>query len=180
MAAWLCYSDTVKSLSYTPTHIKSSEWMGVLVLVLQSLVLSTNGSALANSQTESAATRCAKHVEDLFPLITIVTDELDLARARIRQVEHAVIIPLKSPHGDIQAVRWVARDVPSALEHIQLLRSGKISAVNVTPFINSPYEMYVARGVTREAVAECHKEEILKLFGTCSECDVVEWLTLTP
>lgn len=152
----------------------SGPLIGFLVLV------PTLSSAFSTPDSDVPAMNCAKRVEELFPMITIETQELDLERAKLRQVEHAVIIPLKSPHGDVRAVRWVANDAGMALDFIRLLRQGKIGAVNVTPFVHTHSEIYIARGASPEALTKCQKEHIADVLGQCSECDVTEWLKLTP
>jgi hypothetical protein len=127
-----------------------------------------------------AALECSKQIEAMFPLITVETNTLGLDRAKLRQREHAVVIPLKEPQGDVRAVRWIAKDNEDAIEFLRILRAGKVGAANVTPFENSPFEMYVAQGVSRDSVKDCQRDRILELFGKCSECEVVEWLKLAP
>jgi hypothetical protein len=116
----------------------------------------------------------------MFSRITIPVQELALDHAKLRQVDHSVIIPLKEPRGAIKAIQWGEKDRATALEFIRLLRAGKIGAVSVWPFLHAPGDLYIARGIPLEVVKSCQKEQLQEVLGKCTECDVAEWLNLKP
>jgi len=131
---------------------------------------------------DSLVTECVKKMEKMFPPVTIQAQELALEQARVRHVEqqYIVIIPLKDPRRELRVIQWAQKDPAMALEFIRLLRAGKIGAVNVWPFLHNPGEVYITRGISREALKACQKEQLQEAFGTCTECEVVEWLNLKP
>jgi hypothetical protein len=134
------------------------------------------------AEEDSLAIECARKMEKIFPLVTIQAQELALDHARVKLVEqqYIVIIPLKEPRRDMRIIQWAQKDPTVALEFIRLLRLGKIGAVNVWPFLHNPGELYITRGIPREVLKACQKEQIKEAFGTCAECEVVEWLNLQP
>ena len=158
--------------------------IGFLTLIVALLVeprLSLSGSGGATGE-DSITTECAKKMEKMFPLVTLQGQELALDHARVKHVEqlYIVIIPLKDPRRDMRVVQWAQKDPTMALEFIRLLRAGKIGAVNVWPFLHNPGELYITRGISPEVLKTCQKEQLQEAFGTCTECEVVEWLNLKP
>ena len=137
-------------------------------------------SASPGAIEDDPLAECAKKMERMFSRVTIQVQELALDHAKLRQVDHSVIIPLKEPHGGIKAIQWSEKDPTIALEFIRLLRAGKIGAVSVWPFLHPPGELYIARGIPLEVVKSCQKEQLQEVLGKCTECDVAEWLNVKP
>jgi len=92
-----------------------------------------------------------------------------------------ILIPLKSAHGHVKAIRWRSEDVTQAINVIRLLREGKIGAVGVLPFAHDPANLYEMRMNLLEDLKGCEqKEQVQEVLGQCSECDVREWLDIKP
>ena len=156
-------------------------FLTLTVALLADPRLSFAGSTGATEEI-SLVMECAKKMEKMFPPLTIQVQELALDHARVRLVEqqYLLIIPLKDPRRDMRAIQWAQKDPTMALEFIRLLRVGKIGAVNVWPFLHRPGELYITRGLPPETLKACQKEQIQEAFGTCTDCEVVEWLNLKP
>ncbi len=131
---------------------------------------------------DSVVEACAKKMEKMFQLVTIQVQELALDQVKVKLVEqqYIVIIPLRAPRGEMRAIHWAQKDPTVALDFIRLLRQGKIGAVNAWPFLHNPGELYIGRGLSQEALKGCQKEQLQDAFGTCTECEVAEWLNLKP
>ena len=131
---------------------------------------------------ESVVEECAKKLETMFSLVTIQLQELALDHVKVRFVEqqYIVVIPLKEPRGDMKAIQWSQKDANLAMDFIRFLRQGKIGAVNVWPFLHAPSELYIARGISRETLKSCQKEQLREAFGKCTQCEVAEFLNLKP
>lgn len=129
---------------------------------------------------EDPLAECARKIEKMFSRVTIQVQELALDHAKLRQVDHSVVIPLKEPRGGIRAIQWGEKDRATSLEFIRLLRAGKIGAVSVWPFLHAPGDLYVARGIPLEVVKSCQKEQLQEVLGRCTDCDVAEWLNVKP
>lgn len=121
---------------------------------------------------------CAKKIRKMFPAMVLQTSDLALDQARIDHREATVVIPLTEPHEEVQAIWFGVDDISKALEMIRLLRTGKIGAVSVLPFAHRPSMFYMFRGVSKEDREACQRERVLELLGRCTECEVLEWLSL--
>jgi len=139
-------------------------------------------SASSGANEEDPLAECAKKMEKMFSTVSIPVQELALDRLKVRlvQQQYIVAIPLKAPRGEIRSVQWAAKEPAVALEFIRLLRTGKIGAVGVWPFLHNPGEIYISRGVPLEAIKRCQKEQLQEAFGKCTDCDVAEWLNVKP
>jgi len=133
-------------------------------------------------EQDSLVEECAKKMETMFSLLTIQAQELALDHVKVRFVEqqYVVVIPLKEPRGEMKAIQWSQKDANVAIDFIRFLRQGKIGAVNVWPFLHAPSELYIARGISREALKSCQKEQLREAFGKCTQCEVAEFLNLKP
>ncbi len=141
----------------------------------------TGLSASSGANEEDPLAECAKKMEKMFSPITIPVQELALDRLKVKLVQQYIVyIPLKEPRGEIRAVQWAAKEPDVALEFIRLLRTGKIGAVSVWPFLHNPGEIYISRGVPLEVIKSCQKEQLREAFGKCTDCDVAEWLNVKP
>jgi hypothetical protein len=123
---------------------------------------------------------CATKIRKMFPAVVLPTSNLDLDQARVNHREATVVIPLREPHEEIQALWFDVDDVAKALEMIRLLRTGQIGAVSVLPLARRPSLFYMFRGVSKEDREACRPERIVELLGKCTECEVLEWLSLKP
>lgn len=134
------------------------------------------------SEKNALVLQCADRLEKWFPLITIQAKELDLEHVKIIRVEqHLVVIPLKTPHGNVRGIRWQPKELTETLDFIRLLQHGKIGAVNVLPFLYDPAELYMRRGNLLEELKGCQqKEQVQEVLGQCTECMVREWLDIKP
>jgi len=132
------------------------------------------------STADTFVEECGNRIEKWFPLITIRGQELALDQVRILQKLQVVIIPLKSPHGDVTAIRWQPKDTTGGMEFVRYLQTGKIGAINVLPFRHHPAVMYIEHRELRDKLNNCQKERIEELLGKCTECEVMEWLNVKP
>lgn len=132
------------------------------------------------STADSFVEECGVKIEKWFPLITIRGQELALDQVRILQKLQVVIIPLKTPHGDVTAIRWQPKESTGGMDFIRYLQTGKIGAINVLPFRHHPADMYIEHRELRDKLTGCQKERIEELLGRCSECEVMEWLNVKP
>jgi hypothetical protein len=123
---------------------------------------------------------CAKKIRKMFPAVVVPTSDLALDQARVDHREATVVIPLTEPHEEIRAIWFDVADVSQALEMIRLLRTGKIGAVSVLPLAHRPSFFYMFRGISKEDREACRPERIVELLGRCTECEVLEWLSLKP
>jgi hypothetical protein len=123
---------------------------------------------------------CAKKIRTMFPAVVFQTSDLALDQARVDHREATVVIPLTEPHEEIRAIWFDVEDVAQALEMIHLLRTGKIGAVSVLPLGHRPSILYMFRGVSKEDREACLRERVVELMGKCTECEVLEWLSLKP
>jgi len=125
--------------------------------------------------------QCVDRIEKWFTLITIRSQELDFDHARVILVGPTVLIPLKTAHGNVKAIRWHPGDVSQAMNMIRLLREGKIGAVNVLPFAHDPANLYETRLNVLDELKGCEQEELVQaVLGQCTECNVREWLNIKP
>ncbi|HSB44851.1 MAG TPA: hypothetical protein VLD60_07560 [Nitrospira sp.] len=126
--------------------------------------------------------QCAERIEKWFSLITIQARELDLQHIKyIRRGDSLVVIPLKTPHGSVTGIRWRSKEQTETLDLVRLLQQGKIGAVNVQPLLHDPAAMYEERGNLLVEVKGCQqKEQVQKVLGQCTVCDVWEWLDIKP
>jgi hypothetical protein len=101
--------------------------------------------------------------------------------ARVVLVGPTGLIPLKTAHGHVKAIRWRPEDVTQAIGMIRLLREGKIGAVNVMPFAHDPANLYETQTNLLEELKGCEqKEQVQAVLGQCTECTVREWLDIKP
>jgi hypothetical protein len=126
--------------------------------------------------------KCAERIEQWFPLLTIQARELDLEHIKyIRRGDSLVVIPLKTPHGSVTGIRWRSKEQTETFDLVRLLQHGKIGAVNVLFLLHDPAALYEERGNMLEEVKGCQqKEEVQKVLGQCTVCDVWEWLDIKP
>jgi hypothetical protein len=134
------------------------------------------------SEKSAAVLQCAQRLEQWFPLITIQSKELDLEHVKIIRVgQQLVVIPLKTSHGKVRAIRWQPKDLTETLDFIRLLQQGKIGAVNVLSLLREPAELYEMRGNIMDELKGCQqKEQVQEVLGQCTECTVREWLDIKP
>lgn len=123
---------------------------------------------------------CAKKIRKMFPGVVLQTSDLALDQARIDHREATVVIPLKEPHEEIRAIWFDVEDVAKALEMIRLLRTGTIGAASVLPLGHRPSILYMFGGVSKEDREACRPERVVELLGKCTECEVLEWLSIKP
>lgn len=125
--------------------------------------------------------QCADRIEKWFALVTIQSQELDLEHVKIVRVGPRVVIPLKSAHGHVKAIGWLADQMEQALNIIRLLRERKIGAVNVLPFAHDPAQLYETRMSLLDELKGCEqKEQVQAVLGQCTDCEVREWLDIKP
>ncbi len=126
--------------------------------------------------------QCAVRIEQWFPLLTVPAKELDLEHVKLaRREEHLIAIPLKHPQGNIRSVHWHFKNMGEALDLVRLLQQGKISAMNVLPFLHDPAALYAERENLLEEMKDCQeKEQVQKILGSCTDCRVFEWLDIKP
>lgn len=136
---------------------------------------------LDRSRHNEVLTQCVERIEKWFTVITIRSQELDFDHARVVLVGPTILIPLKTAHGHVKAIRWHSEDVTQAISVIRLLREGKIGAVGVLPFAHDPANLYEMRMNLLEDLKGCEqKEQVQEVLGQCTECDVREWLDIKP
>ena len=134
------------------------------------------------SERSALVAQCAERIEKWFPLITIQVRELDLEHVKVaRREEYLVVIPLKTPHGNVRVIRWQSKVQSEPLDLVRLLQQGKIGAVNVQPFLHDPAALYAERENLLEEMKGCQqKEQVQEVLGQCTECAVWEWLDIKP
>ena len=123
---------------------------------------------------------CAEKIRKAFPTSALPVPALALDQARVDQREQTVVIPLKDPHEEMRAIWFDTNSITEALEMIRLLRTGKIGALSVSALAHRPSMLYMFRGVSKEDREACRPERVLELLGKCTECEVLEWLSLKP
>ncbi len=162
-------------------HVRMITFLVLTVALLVELRWGRPASAVALEE-DSLFAKCAKKVETMFPLITVKVQDLALDQVKVKVVEqqYIVIIPLKAPRGEMRGIQWTQKDPNVAVDFIRYLTHGNIGAVNVWPFLHNPAEMYVGRGVSREVIKPCQKEQIQEAFGKCTQCEVAEFLNIKP
>ena len=123
---------------------------------------------------------CAEKIRKAFPTSALPVSALALDQARVDQREQTVVIPLKDPREEMRAIWFDTNNITEALEVIRLLRTGKIGAVSVSLLAHRPGMLYMFHGVSKEDREACRPERIFELLGKCTECEVLEWLSLKP
>ena len=159
-----------------------------MTLVLISAGMMSNGldagissaAGMDVGMDDTFASECEAKIEKSISLITIPAQALALDQAKLLQRQLVVIIPLKTPQGDVTAIHWRPKDTAEGMDFIRYLQTGKIRAVNVLPFLHHPADMYVADRRIRDKIKDCQKESIIEAFGKCTECEVIEWLNVKP
>jgi hypothetical protein len=154
----------------------------VLVLAVTLVIVPRSGLAggpgTDPTAEDTVGMQCIQNIDKWFPLITIPVQELALDQVKFKETNQIVVIPLKTPYAGVTAIRWHPRDASSGMDFIGFLQLGKIGAVNVLPFLHGPRHLYVTDGGLMDKLKDCEKETIEKVFGRCTECEVMEWLNL--
>ena len=132
------------------------------------------------SRDDPQESPCAKKIREMFPLVVLPISALDLDQTRLDHRESLVVIPLRKPHEEMDAIWFDTASVGEAMEIIRLLRTGKIGAVSVWPLSNRPSVFYMLYGVAEEDRQACRRERVLELLGACKECELLEWRSLQP
>jgi hypothetical protein len=154
----------------------------VLVLAVTLVIVPRSGLAggpgTDPTAEDTVGMQCIQNIDKWFPLITIPVQELALDQVKFKETNQIVVIPLKTPYAGVTAIRWHPRDASSGMDFIGFLQLGKIGAVNVLPFLHGPRHLYVTDGGLMDKLKDCEKETIEKVFGRCTECEVMEWLNV--
>jgi hypothetical protein len=137
-------------------------------------------AAVPNIHEDFQESACAQKIQTMFPAIVVPVSALAVDQARMDHKEQTVVIPLKEPHEGIRAIWFDTNNITEALDLIRLLQLGKIGALSVFPLARRPSTFYMFDGVTKEDREACRPERVLELLGKCTECEVLEWLSLKP
>ena len=126
---------------------------------------------------------CLTQIFHFLPPITIRTSALQVDQARINN-RLRIIIPVKEPSQEIQAVHWVAKSWIGARTVLQLLQGGKVGGVRVLPFdthaVPATYWRFDSQDASvQEELKACKKERIAELF-LCRDCLITELVGVTP
>jgi hypothetical protein len=148
----------------------------ICVIVSQASLASSPG--MDPSAEDTIGMQCIQNIDKWFPLITIPVHELALDQVKFKKTNQIVVIPLKTPHAGVTAIRWHPRQASDGMDFIGFLQLGKIGAVNVLPFLHGPRHLYVTDGHLMDKLKDCEKETIEAVFGRCTECEVMEWLNV--
>ena len=126
---------------------------------------------------------CLTQIFHFLPPITIRSSALQVDQARINN-RLRIVIPVKEPYQEIQAVHWVAKSWIGAKTVLQLLQGGQVGGVKVLAFdthaIPATYWRFDKQEATvQEDLKTCNKERIAEVFQ-CRDCLITELVGVTP
>ena len=120
---------------------------------------------------------CAEKIIKTLPLTTVPVNSLSLREITVHTEagRYTVLLPLKTPQGEIRSLYWGADSIEETLTFMRLVEGGKITALKV-----EAYAEEFRPGVDTKSVGtdfhECPADKLKDILKPCKDCFIVEWV----